>query len=148
MNGEPQIKFVCDASGCKVAPHRAPAIVVPHKLNGFAIFMGDNYQPIKMHTVVHFCEAHRITMDQQKLLDAILTTEVKVHFEKAAKMKRALDFKPDFENARLDWELVTTPEYRRYLAALGYAGVMGAARLTPDQQRMLRFQLGAAKVAG
>lgn len=137
--------FRCDGDpNCKLDPHRAPVIMVPHKF----VFGQRLEKPRRMFTDLHYCDWHRVNLDDAKLLEALLSARVKQDFEAAAKIKWPLGYSCDFEKARVEWVLVTTPEYRNFLASLGYAGIMGAAKLGTDEQRALRAELGARKIAG
>lgn len=145
------VQFHCDSTTgnvfCPATPHRGVVLFVPDRLAAVR-FMNPEYRPLRMMTTLHYCEVHRVELDQKKLAADLLSQNVKVDFERMAKAKRAPDFKCDFEKAFLQFMLVTTPEYRRFLAGMGFAGVMGAAALTPQQQRMLRGEIGTMKVAG
>lgn len=142
------VSFKCDGDrACTIPPKRAPSIIVPNLFRGIGQ-VGPQYRAIRMFTLVHYCDQHITVLDQAKLLDGLMTPSIKAGFEKAAKLKRASDFTCDFEQARLEWELVTTPDYRRFLAAMGKDGIMGAAKLTPKQQRELRWRQGLGVVAG
>lgn len=144
----PGVRFICDGDpACKIPPKRAPKIVVCNLFKGVGQ-IGPQYRSLTMYTAVHYCENHILALDEAKLAAALLTPEFKRGFEDAARKKRASDFVCDFETAKLEWELVTTPEYRRFLAAMGHTGIMGAAKLTPEQQREMRWRLGLGKVAG
>lgn len=135
----------CDAdSACRIEPHRGIRLLIPHRFQ-----MGqERLPPRRVMTPFHFCEQHRVTADEAKLVAALLTRDVIRDVEAAAKIKWPLGYKCDFDNTTIDWVLVTTPEYRAFLAALGHHGVMGAAKLAPEQQRALAQRLGTVKVAG
>lgn len=137
--------FRCDGDPhCKLDPHRAPRIIVPHvEKPGLRL-----EKPRRMFTDLHYCDWHRVNLDDQKLVEALLSPKVKQDFEAIAKIKWPLGYTCDFEKAKVDWVLVTTPEYRAFLAALGYGGIMGAARLNSDEQARARAALGARKIAG
>lgn len=143
----PGVRFTCDITGCKFDPYRAPAIFVPHRGNGKLSILDDEWRPVRMFTTLHFCEPHRAQLDQVALVQRLLTPAIKVQIETTAKKKRHADFKVDFEAAWLDWLLLSTPEYRKFLASMGHKGIYGAAELSPDQQRAARWKLGLGKVA-
>jgi hypothetical protein len=145
--------MICDgqmsgvfAMKCGNTPTRAPRVVVcsrtPHE---------PGHRPLKMFTTLHFCEIHK---DQVKLAD-LLQPSVIADFEKAARLNRPIGFKCDFEpyegergGAFVEFVLVTTPEYRNFLAAIGQAGILGAALLQSDQQQAQRKALGVQRLAG
>lgn len=102
--------MICDHIGCKIEPMRAPRVVV-FSVTPFAV----DHRPLKMMTTLHYCEQHK---GELKLED-LLGKKVKREFEVIAKQKRPLDFKCDFEHAIIEWVLITTPEYRGFLAAMG-----------------------------
>lgn len=135
----------CDGDAtCKLPPHRAPRLIVPHKFR----FGEDQLMPRRMMTLLHFCEQHRVQLDEGKLVQSLLTGSVRRDFERMARHKWPLGYTCDFEKARIEWVLVTTPEYRAFMAALGYDGVMGAAKLAPEQQAWARQMMGVKQVAG
>jgi hypothetical protein len=127
---------------CANTPNRAPRLVVPCQFGRDEVI--DEYRPLRMFTTLHFCELHTGTIG----LGDLLTAKIKREFEAAARKKRALDFKCDFEKAELEWVLTTTPEYRRFMAALGHAGIMGAAKIDQQVQELLRQRLGVTRLAG
>ena len=134
----------CDgAVGCKIEPQRAPRLIVPHVVKPGLLPL----RPRRMFTDLHYCEMHRIDIDAAKLAQDLLSPQVKRDFERAAMLKWPLGYKCDFDRAYVEWVLVTTPEYRAFLAALGHAGVMGAARLSTDEQQAARTHLGVKKIA-
>lgn len=131
--------YVTALERCKNTPMRAPRLVVPSQTPD-----AWDHPPLKMFTTLHFCELHKGLVAVSDLLQP----NVKRDMERAAKLKRPLGFKPDFEKAFIEYVLVTTPEYRKFLAALGKHGVMGAAKMDADAQATLRAQLGVNKLAG
>lgn len=127
---------------CANTPTRAPRVMVPCQSGREEV--DPEYEPLRMFTTLHYCELH--TGDVA--IGEVLTEKVKRDFEFAAKRKRGLDFKCDFDKAEIELVLTTTPEYRRFLASMGYHGMMGAAKLDSDTQAKLRERLGAARLAG
>lgn len=126
----PGVELTCDHwvnhfTQCKNTPMRAPRVVVPSTLG----VIEPGHQPLKMFTTMHFCEMHAGKMK----LEDLLVPKVQADFEAAAKLKRPLNFKPDFEAAFIEWVLVTTPEYRTFMQAMGAGGMyrqaMGVSRL-------------------
>lgn len=102
--------MICDHIGCKIEPMRAPRVVV-FSVTPFAF----EHRPLKMMTTLHYCELHK----GEPKIDDLLGKKVKAEFEAIAKIKRPLDFKCDFEHAIIEFVLITTPEYRAFLAGLG-----------------------------
>lgn len=106
-----QLNMHCDHKGCLAVPTRAARIVVP------ALSSEPDHASIRMRTDVHTCDRHK-----DEFADAAdhLTPEVKRHFEMIARQSRPLGYRCDFDHAWIDFELVTTPEYRRFLAKLRF----------------------------
>ena len=127
---------------CANTPNRAPRVVVPCQFGREEVTQ--DYAPLRMFTTLHFCELHT----NDVTIDSFLTAKLKSEFETAAKRKRALDFKCDFEKAELEWVLTTTPEYRKFMASLGRHGIIGAARIDQQVQELLRQRLGVTRLAG
>ncbi len=75
-----------------------------------------NQKPWRIVAPTHYCRFHvELGFD----VDAYLTGERKTLIERLAAKVRGPAFKPDFEAARVVPVLVTTPEYRAALAAMG-----------------------------
>lgn len=110
--------MICDHIGCKNEPMRAPRVVV-FSVTPFEL----GHRPLKMMTTLHYCELHKGELKVEDLLPK----KIKRDFEAIAKKKRPLDFKCDFEHAMIEYVLVTTPEYRAFLAGLGFKGIMQMA---------------------
>ncbi|HEV2187516.1 MAG TPA: hypothetical protein VGR70_09925 [Stellaceae bacterium] len=102
----------CDGGmgGCKLSVARAPQIVVSPK----PWIAGLSPQPIKVMTTLHFCELHKGSVT----IEALLHDKIKAGIEARAKAKWPHEYKPDFEGAFINWILVTTPEYRKFLSKL------------------------------
>lgn len=109
----------CDHPGCRDQVHRAPRIVVPSRTP-----LEYGHKPIKVMTELHYCQPHAtpLALDVQRWL----TPGEKRNIEQLARTHRPAEFKPDFEAARLEWVLVTTPEYRLFLKRLGVKRVFTA----------------------
>lgn len=112
---------------CANTPMRAPRLVVCSKTPS-----EPRHRPLKMFTTLHYCEIHK---GELKLED-LLQPKVIADFEEAARRKRPHGFKCDFEpydgstgkgGTFVEWVLMTTPEYRDFLAALGAGGIARAA---------------------
>ena len=101
----------CDHIGCRIEPIRAPRVVVFS-----ATPMEFGHRPLKMMTTLHYCELHK---GELKVAD-LVSPKIKAEMESVARRSRPLGFKPDFEAAFIEWVLMTTPEYRQFLARIGY----------------------------
>lgn len=102
----------CDHTGliCLAEVRRAPIIVIP------PVEMIDRtYRAIRIPTTLHYCERHRGDFDVQTYLSMAQKTRI----ERAAKLMRPADWRPDFDAALADLVLVTCPEYRRFLVYIG-----------------------------
>lgn len=130
--------FINSLERCKLTPTRAPRLVVFSKTP-----FEPEHKPLKMFTTLHYCELHA---GEVKLED-LLQPKIKLDFEAAARMKRPLDFKCDFEGSIVEYVLVSTPEYRRFMAAMGYHGMMGAAKLDLKTQEQVRKAIGTTRLA-
>jgi hypothetical protein len=96
----------CD---CRNSVKYAPRILVPS-----ATLLVPGHLPLRMMTTLHYCEMH---ISAPAVTD-FLTPALKVKFERAARQQRPIGFKCDFERARIEPVLVTTPEYRAFLEHL------------------------------
>lgn len=113
---------------CINTPTRAPRVVVCSRTPG-----EPDHRPLKMFTTLHYCELHK----GELTLDQLLQPKVKRDFEEAARKKRPLDFKCNFDpydpaqgadgGAFIEYVLTTTPEYRAFEEALGAGGMVRAA---------------------
>lgn len=112
---------------CQNTPTRAPRLVVCSKTPWLP-----DHRPLKMFTTLHYCEWHTGELKAEDLLQPKIIRD----FEAAARLKRPLDFVPDFDiydpstgkgGCLLEYVLVTTPEYRRFERALGLGGRFRAA---------------------
>jgi hypothetical protein len=112
---------------CPNTPTRAPRLVVASKTP-----LRPDHKPLKMFTTLHYCEWHTGHIQPWDLLQPQIIRD----FELAAKLKRPIDFVPDFDiydpstgkgGCFIEYVLVTTPEYRRFERALGIGGKMRAA---------------------
>ena len=112
MNELPWIDMRCDHSGlvCLREVRRAPRIVVPS-----CTPWEPGHAPLRVMTTLHYCELHKGEFN----LDGYWTGAIKARLERVAKRKRPLGFRPDFEAARCEQVLVTTPEYRAFLYEIG-----------------------------
>lgn len=143
-----KIGMQCDHSGCRNSVARAPRLIVQSQTPD-----EPGHKPIRMFTPYHFCENHR----GEVTAEALLTPRVKSLFEKCAKLKRPQDFKCDFEpgdwrgidasGAAIDLVLVTTPEYREFLQALGVSGIYGLKQMSDEDQIGLQEKLGVKELA-
>jgi hypothetical protein len=114
----------CDSTtmlNCPLPPIRAPRLVVyPRTLiAGAAVFIA---KPIYTFTTLHYCERHRRDCTVEKLLRAKIAPwragTILSEIENLAKRQWSHDLVPDLDNARIEWMLTTTPEYRDYLVAI------------------------------
>jgi hypothetical protein len=143
-----KIGLTCDHAGCKNTPARAPRLIVQSMTPD-----EPGHKPIRMFTPYHFCEIHRNEIEP----DTLLTPRVKEAFERCARLKRPLDYKCDFEpgewrgidahGTALEFVLVTTPEYRAFMAALGVSGIYGLRQMSVDDQIALQEKLGVRELA-
>ena len=99
----------CDHLGCQLPPKRAPRVIVPSKT-----WLEPGHRALSLMTTLHYCDLH---YGEFTLADA-LTPKIIAAFEAAAKKGRPHGFKPDFDAAFIEGVLVTTPEYRQFLARL------------------------------
>jgi hypothetical protein len=113
MSALPGLIMSCDATlpegKCLREVRRAPRIVIPAAWNGTPQF------PLRIMTVLHYCEEHRYAFD----LRAYLSDDQKRRIERQARETRGADFKPDFDRARCELILVTIPEYREFMQHVG-----------------------------
>ena len=108
----------CDGGmgGCRNTVARAPRIIIP------ATPWALDIPPRRVWTTLHYCELHAHSEAQNgKLLLAVLSDQVKAQVEAVAKAKWPHGHKPDFDRARIEWMLVTTPEYLKWLAGIEVA---------------------------
>lgn len=103
---------------CKNSVARAPRLVVPSRTPHV-----DGHKPLKRFTTLHYCEMHK---GELKVAD-LMTARLRRELEADAKIERSRGFKCDFEMARIEFVLCTTPEYERFLQALGSDGIRRAA---------------------
>lgn len=107
--------MICDHIGCKNTPMRAPRVIVPS-----TAFLEPGHRPLRMMTTLHYCEFHK---GELKLGD-ILIGKVKADFEASARRGRPVGFKCDFDNAFIEYVLVTTPEYREFMGRISIAKLL------------------------
>ena len=62
---------------------------------------------------LHCCEEHRGFLDRESFID----DKIKALFEDAAKRKRPIGFKCEFQNAFIDYVDVRSREYQAFLAS-------------------------------
>ncbi len=112
MNELPWIDMQCDHSGliCLREVRYAPRIVVPAQT-----IWEVGHLPLRIMTTLHYCDLHRREFE----VSTYWTGAIKARAERWAKLHRPLGFKLDFERARCELVLVTTPEYRTFLYAMG-----------------------------
>lgn len=103
---------------CILPPARGLMIIVPPKPFAFEA----EIEPLRIFTTLHYCERH-IATEASKVFPAdLLKDRMKAQIEARAKMKWPHEYTPDFDRARLHWELVGTPEYRAFLERLEEKG--------------------------
>ena len=95
----------CDVPGCLAMVRRAPRIVLPSRTP-----LAPGHAPLRVMTTLHYCDAHRATFQPA----LYWTDAIKRRVEIQARALRPADFRPDFEAARVEMVLVTTPEYRAF----------------------------------
>lgn len=120
-------RHIIASLSCPNTPSRAPRLIVCSRTPE-----EPGHRPLKMFTTLHYCELHKGELKTEDLL----TAKVKRDFEEAARRKRPLGFKCDFDGAFIEFVLTSTPEYRRFEAALGENG------------DMLKIALGTMRLAG
>jgi hypothetical protein len=106
----PAVVMHCDVPGCLDMVKRAPRVVLPSK-TPFEL----GHTPLKIMTTLHYCETHRGTFH----LGLYWTDKIKRRAEDRARQIRPYGFRCDFEAARVEMVLVTTPEYRAFMRDLG-----------------------------
>ena len=109
-NSAPAIAMRCDHPGCLAEVRRAPRICVPHRGG-----VEPGCTPIRIMTTLHYCERHRAEFQAAAYWTPALMAKV----EACARAKRPALFRPDFDRAWVELVLVTTPEYRAFLADIG-----------------------------
>ena len=123
------IALSCDWRGpygmrCKNQATRGARLIIPP-----VSFETPEFKPLRRFTSLHACDLHTSAVGIAPA--DILTPQVKREFEEAAKKIRPAGFRPDFEQAFLEWILTTTPEYRHFLqrldTSLASLRTMGAA---------------------
>ncbi|HEV2673386.1 MAG TPA: hypothetical protein VGV37_02525 [Aliidongia sp.] len=107
----PHLVMSCDHVGCRHVVRFAPRILVPS-----VTWFDPHHRPLRMMTTLHYCDLH---WPEFKLED-LLTPDIKVRFEQAARRARPIGFKCEFERAQVERVLVTTPEYRAFLGHLAF----------------------------
>ena len=109
---EPGTMMTCDgATGplhCGRQVRRAPYMRIPSKTPGVP-----GHKPLIVMTTLHYCEEHRDSFDPA----VYWTDKQKARLEAVAKKRRPAEFRPDFENVTVKHVLVTTPEYRQFMAS-------------------------------
>lgn len=114
---EPGVMLTCDAPGpvrCGMQVRRAPVLAVPSRTP-----LLPGHKPMVVMTTLHYCEIHRNAFDPVEYW----TDANKKRLEDRARQTRPAGFKPDFDACQLRHVLVTTPEYRRFMAYLGVRNV-------------------------
>jgi hypothetical protein len=101
----------CDGAmgGCAIPPERAPRIIVPPRPFDPAL------PPRRVWTTLHFCRLHQAEVTAE---DILRDRQIRADIERVAKLKWPHGFTADFDNARIEWLLVTTPEYREFLTKI------------------------------
>jgi hypothetical protein len=109
MTALPGLIMTCDAPCCFRWVSHAPRIVVPPRAECPSI------RPLRIMTTLHYCDTHRDYFDVQRYLSATQKRRI----ERQARELFGPDWRPDFEAARVEHVLVTTPEYRAFLEHIG-----------------------------
>jgi|GEM_PF-5686341 hypothetical protein len=109
----------CDHGGCRIPPARGLFVKIPAM--PWTVPMP---KPIRLRTVLHFCDLHRAEVTATD----VLTPQVKAMVEEIARQLARLPephsrywrttHRPDFEAAWIEWPLIGTPEYRQFLVDL------------------------------
>lgn len=104
------LRLSCDgldgAIKCPGEVMRTPRIVIPTRPET------PPCKPIEIWTPIHYCNRHAHRFDVQ---DYLTQGGQKARIEREARALRGPDFRPDFDNAQVKIDLVTTPEYRAYV---------------------------------
>jgi len=110
--------MICDHVYCKAMPTRGARLVVPAK--GLYAFV---FKPLKVMSTYHFCELH---IGEIKLAD-MLRPHIRQQLEAMAKgaRRRGPEFVCDFDHAFIEYVLVTTPEYRRWMEQIDISKLIG-----------------------
>lgn len=108
----PAVTMTCDFTGhrCRREVRRAPRIIVPSRT---PLALG--HGPWRIMTTLHYCDLHRDTFH----VEDYWTDAIKARVEQAVRHRRPPGFQPDFDAARVELLLVTTPEYRQFMHDLG-----------------------------
>jgi hypothetical protein len=106
----PAVVMACDVPRCLAMVRRAPRIVVPSMTPD-----EPGHAPFKIMTTLHYCDEHKNTFRAS----LYWTDANKRKAEIIAKQIRPAGFRLDFEAARVELLLVTTPEYRDFMRGLG-----------------------------
>lgn len=103
----------CDGmmGNCLIPPARAPRLIVPPKPFVPEAILA----PRRVWTTLHYCERHKHELTVEMLLG---DRKLKADLEAVCKAKWPQEYRPDFDAARIQWILVTTPEYRDFLLKL------------------------------
>lgn len=123
-----QAQMRCDSNSligwpCRNSVARAPVLVVRPK--PYLPFVSP--APIRVYNTWHFCERHKRQVEDQ-MLGELLTPATIADVEEIARRRNwPLEYRPDFDGAGVDWVLVTTPEYRRFLNRIEYLGARAVA---------------------
>jgi hypothetical protein len=99
----------CEYAGCRLPALRSPVVHVPPRPQLHEV------DDLHLWSDVHYCERHVGDFTVEGVLRGAMLGVIE---EMARRKWRDPALKPDFENARLEWLLVTTPEYRQWLARL------------------------------
>lgn len=108
----PDLIMRCDVPGCVHQVKYGLRIVVPSQTPDRLL-----HRPMRIMTTLHVCQPHQNAF--HNLPAEFFTAPQRARLERAARLKRPDDFKPNFEAAYLEKVLVTTPEYRDFLKHVG-----------------------------
>ena len=114
---EPGVMLTCDHPGviaCGRQVRRAPCIVVPSRTP-----LEPGHRPMKIMTTLHFCDEHRNSCQPGEYWNG----KNKQRLDTRAAITRPHGWRPDFEASTIELVLVTTPEYRAFLAEIGVSNV-------------------------
>lgn len=106
-----RLVMVCDHPGCRRVPDRAPRMAIPSRTPN-----EPGHKAVRIMTDLHYCLPHHHGAFDPAVW---LSDANKAMVEAQMAPRRPADFKPDFEAVRVEWLLVTTPEYHEFLRKRG-----------------------------
>lgn len=109
----PDLIMQCDCKPCLRQVKYGIRLLIPRTIDG------QPAPPFRAMTDQHVCEPHAPGIDASQFI----TATFKERAERAARLRDA-GAKLDFEGARVDPVLVTTPEYRAFLTKIGATRVV------------------------